>query len=246
MRLLKETDSKTKAKRLFTNPSAMKHIKTFAICTSENPPNSELTNSENTSRSNTLKRQLSYNKSEYDNLKLSRNQTYDNKLLLDYSNIEDELKINHFPYYKTKGKYGSTEHSYLVYNISLHDCKKLCKAADQDSFIFGTNDSNDLNFEFWSSNGADYIKLDTCSMIKGRVNSEDNYTQISKDFKFTIPFSIFNEQLEKVSIKIDKKIELYEDYKYDKWLEKLLDNKVNGKEAFRLRRLIYVDIFYPI
>lgn len=165
---IKETSSETKAKRLFTNPAQMNRIKTFAIMTAENPDAIKYSRKDNKERNKDFKASISFDK------------MLDNK---------------HFSYYKVKGFYGSTEHSFIIYNLTLNDAKELASSQHQLSFIFGKNDSGVLTFEFWangSKNSYKYRKVDEVNNFNFLdKDAEDNYTQIARDFKIMIPFTKF-------------------------------------------------------
>lgn len=159
---LVETTRETKAKRLFTSPSYMKKVLTFAIFTAQNP----------------------------DKVKASReDNTKNNKLL------QRALSLRGFQYYKVKGKYDDVENSYIVYNLSLGDAKELCKTFGQQSFIFGINKDGKLEFQFWanqSRSSYSYKMVDSKDAYVSDKDFENYYTQIAKDFKFNIPFSVFD------------------------------------------------------
>lgn len=165
MKIIKETKRETKAKRIFTNPKYMSKILTFAIFTASNP----------------------------DKVQTSRETN-----LVHNKNLERALKTmteRGYQFYKVKGKYDNVEDSYIVYNISLSDTKALCSMFGQQSFIFATNDNGDLTFQFWanaSRSGYNYKKVDEKKTYVLDNDFENYYTQISRDFKFNIPFDVFD------------------------------------------------------
>lgn len=237
---LNEVSSEVKAKRLFISPGSMSDIKTFAIFTPENPDAISLTSKENELKRKNLKSAISYNSDEYDK-KYNRNIDKEDEL-------QNILRTRHFYYYKVKGKYGNVEHSFIVYNISLEDAKQTNAVAHQQSFIFGTNRDGKLHFEFWanrSKTSYNYIKIDERDTYIDATDFEDYYTQISNDFKFNIPFEVFN-------VSTDKMIEFYNrkkqnnDYALD--LEENINDCLNDKFTFKGRELarmkLYSNKFY--
>lgn len=173
--VLSETSLKSKAIKLFKNPKESK-IKTFAILTGENPDTQKLNPAQNKEQNQKLKNEL-----------MSRL-------------TEKAVQWMQYPYYKIKGYYSdNTEHSFLIFNISLYEAKHLAGLCHQESFIFGINDGEKLVFEFWQNSGNyNYVKMDS----KDCFNDDDldrDFTKISKEFKFSIPFSSFAKGAEAMS-----------------------------------------------
>ena len=162
---------KDTAKRLFKNPEYLKKIKTFAILTAENRDKTPMSRKVNKELNKNLKKELSYD------------------------NIEKNIIAGRYPYYKVKGKYGTVEHSFLIYNITLDDAKSLSANCGQQAFIFGTNDNGILKFQMWanaSRSGYSYKLVDEKEEFDILDDdAPDFYTQISRDFKFSIPFETF-------------------------------------------------------
>ena len=186
MRLFINESGEQKAKRLFKNPEYMDHIKTFAIFTAANPDKKQATRAQNKENNKELKKELSVG----DKMK---------------KGIEDAK----YTYYKVKGKYDNVEPSFIVYNITLEDAKKLSGQFHQQSFIFGKNDDGQFTFEFWanaSKSGYSYKKVDERDSFDILDNDAENYyTQISRDFKFSIPFETFNVAIEDMVESINTK-----------------------------------------
>lgn len=160
--MLIETSRETKAKRLFTAPTFMNKIHTFGIMTGENPDATQM--------SSNINRALN-------------------------ANFESWLKRTGYQYYKVKGKYGSVEHSYLIYNVALADMIIFATDLKQQSFIYGKNINGKLTFEFWANRAKSgkysYIKVDEKTAYTTSPEFEDAYSQISRDFRFNIPFEKF-------------------------------------------------------
>ena len=219
IKFLKETKSETKAKRLFSVPSAMKHIKTFAIFTAENPNAQTMSRSANDDRMKDLKSKLSF---------------------------ETSLHQGGYYYYKVKGKYGDTEHSVLVYNILLEDAKDFACKYEQQSFIFGTNDDGKLHFEFWANrkkDGYKYSKLDEKDIVNiNNEETEEYYTQISKDFRIAIPFEKFewaaDEMYESFKRKMIRTNSNPSDTNIDTQIMRSLDENITGKYRYYARKTL--------
>lgn len=208
-----ETSREQKAKRFFKYPdefrSGKKVIETFAILTANNP------------------NLISYDRKSNDKFNSQL------KDLISHDNPEDILKQYYFNYYKVKGKYGNKEDSFLIYNLTLQDAKTLATRFQQQSFIFGKNTDDGLVFEFWankSKSGYVYAKIDEKTIYRDEQTAQDLYTQISRDFKFSIPFDRFaftdKEMMEK----------LYSDYFtediYRENFENNLTNSLDDKYTF--------------
>ena len=180
-----DESSKHKAKRLFNNPDYMNKIKTFAIFTAENRDVVQMSRDQNRELNKGLKNDLSNR------------------------DIESSIISGRYSYYKVKGKYGNVENSFLIYNITLDDAKSLCAKNGQQSFIFGINDNGNLKFQFWanaSRSGYSYKKVDERDSFDILDNDAENYyTQISRDFKFSIPFETFNVAIEDMVESINTK-----------------------------------------
>lgn len=210
------TESKeAKVKKLFTNPSESK-IKTFAILTAENPDKQSLSKEDNYWRNVNLKNQLSFN---------------------ELRQLEKELALGAHPYYKVKGMFDNVEHSFLIYNISLEDAKKLSSHNEQQSFIYGRNEGGKLIFEFWankSKNGYSYQLLDKKDMYLRVDNAENYYTQIARDFKINIPFDKFEWSEEDLEEWLSNKA-----CDVDKLINECLSDSINGKTKYMNRVSLY-------
>ena len=195
----------------------MNKIKTFAIFTAENKYAVQMSRDKNRELNNGLKNDLSNR------------------------DIEDSIISGRYSYYKVKGKYGNVENSFLIYNITLDDAKSLCAKNGQQSFIFGINDNGNLKFQFWanaSRSGYSYKMVDE----KDEFNMLDNdapdyYTQIAKDFKFTIPFDKFEVAIEDMveSIKNRAYSLGYSDSDIDRLIEESVNTSIYAKGRFHAR-----------
>lgn len=215
---LSETDRKSKATQLFKEPGKSR-IKTFAIFTAENPNAIPVSRAKNKELNKSLKKTLG-------------------------DLMTDILNRGMFHYYKVKGKYGSVEHSFLVYNLSVNSAKQLCEDFCQESFIFGINHGDHLSFQFWRNtgkNGYHYVMVDEKDLFIDSTDADQDYTQISRDFKFTIPFEIFELANESLLEYYDKKCSLYEQYKdeLDSYINICTDEFRTGKFQYEIRNFMF-------
>lgn len=187
---------------LMTNPDTS-NIKTLAVFTAENPDSTPTPKD---------------------------NKRYNNSLAKD-------LKMGHYVVIPSKGKFGSVENSFAVLNISLETVMAYCGKYQQTSFIFSINDNGKLVNEYWAKQNESlpydkhtnpYVKKDTESSVIRMDDANDYYTQIG-DFKFTIPFPIFNENISRII-----------QGKHFSTKEKLLEHSMrNGQNAYLWRGAIY-------
>lgn len=166
--------------------NANKRIKTFAIITAENPINYDRCNDETLPSTVALSRQENNERMQSlkDTLKAGR---------LNYDDSVDKW----FNYSKVIGNYGgSKEHSLIVYNITLNEVKDLCKAYNQESFIYGLHNEKNDDLEVYT-----YVAIIDCKNKKvkdykvgNKANSLDSNTNIVRnytnknDFKFSYVF----------------------------------------------------------
>ncbi len=103
----------------------------------------------------------------------------------------ENLENGKYRYFVTKGLYGSPEISVIVYNISLKDTIHMCYTFNQESVIFvDMTDGNKISYQYWEGDDH-YSKLKKQyeeSTIVDATDDKDFYTQISRKFKFRIPF----------------------------------------------------------
>lgn len=105
-----------------------------------------------------------------------------------------------------KKKWKIREHSFIVLNISLENTKYYAGLYEQQSFIFWSNGVA----EYWQMENDElpydpktnkYIKVDEVKGYKEVPQDQESYyTIIGKDFKFTIPFPIFDAVHESVEL----------------------------------------------
>lgn len=101
--------------------------------------------------------------------------------------LEKDLKLGHYAWFPVKGQYEGNENSYIIYNISLDNALYLGKKFGQESIIF----IDEGHCEYWEQSGdGKYKKTHERDMSQrlDMTNADDYFTQISRQFKFQIPF----------------------------------------------------------
>ncbi len=154
-------------------------IKTFAVFTAENP------DSQDAGR--------------------ARNRRFNKSLIGD-------LKNGGYIVVPAKGKFGNLEHSFMVLNIDLGTCKYLCGKYQQTSFVYHVLENGRVLSQYWEKadtnapyhpESNDYVKKDSEVKYVDESDADDFYTSVGsnlgKEFKYSIPFSIFNEMNEKIN-----------------------------------------------
>ena len=64
--------------------------------------------------------------------------------------LEMRLRVEKFPFYPVRGKYGSVERSYMIFNIGLDDAKLIGHRYDQQSFIYiVVDETGGMEFQLW-------------------------------------------------------------------------------------------------
>ena len=192
-------------------------IKTMAIFTSENP------NSQRDSSSNNKK---------------------------SIKNLLSDLKTGGFKYVPAYGKFGfrreggvtkvNSEHSYVVFNISVANCVGLCKRYNQTSFIFCTlNDEGKIHSEYYekTDDGNTYQLIDSEDNWNDKTGENDYYTVVGKNFKFAIPFSVFENVNNNILGCLDY---IIEKYKNNSTRNELLEYSIHGhgQNAYLVRKSI--------
>ncbi len=195
-------------------------IKTFAVFTAENP------DSQQTEKP--LNRKL-------------------NKSLI------SDLKTGGYNVIPAKGKFGNVEHPFMVFNIPLDACKYLCGKYQQTSFVYHILENGKVISQYWEKADAeepydkktnDYIKKDENEKYVDESESDDMYTSIGgnigKEFKYSIPFSIFNEENERMNNNLDFILEKRKETGSVDDKERLLEyafslgNRPSGNGMYRL------------
>ena len=155
--------------------------------------------------------------------------------------FEDWLTAHKLSYYKATGKYGNEEISYLVPNINLEQCKYIFgkEKFNQESFIFGKiDDDKKIHYFYYEQSGNgifnlvdEYDEANATERGKGNVyhslnqnDAEDFYTKYI-DYKFSIPFSIFEKHLRDYSEYLDERLHYNPNYKKELKRLVLAENK---------------------
>ena len=166
------------------------------------------------------------------------------KGLMSYENPESILTRYKFNYYKVKGQDGNKEDSILIYNLALEDAKSLATRFKQQSFIFGKNTDDGLVFQFWanrSQSGYAYAKADEKTIFEDATEKEDYYTQISGDFKFSIPFEKFDFDDDEMMESLYSK--WFSGDKYRQYFDENLTNSLSNKYTFMGRTMSRERLF---
>jgi len=225
---ISETSRRQKAIRNFTGKS--NKVKTFGIITAENPMGKELPEQENAKR---------------------------NGMLRSY------LQSRQYVWFPVNGKYGNLEHPFMVYNCSLGDMKAIGRTFDQESFIFAevntTDDGAEVVFSYYqkpysetTKTGDDGKKIKPSDRDYKYIESkkeyvrldndaDDFFTSIGKNFKFTIPFDIFAEQVDRVNEMILERCNKHEQYLLSH--KRLISESVSDEFTFNGRRLRRAQLY---
>lgn len=188
-------------------------IKTFAVFTAENP-DSQYAGAANNRR---------FNKS-----------------------LVADLKNGGYIVVPAKGKFGNTEHSFMVLNIDLDTCKYLCGKYQQTSFVYHILENGQVISEYWEKadtnapyhpQSNDYVKKDSEVKYTDKSNADDFYTSVGgnvgREFKYSIPFSIFNEMNERINENLQMIVEGRAKNGFKDTIEEIFDyaHKLNNKNA---------------
>ena len=195
-------------------------IKTMAVFTAENP--------DSTSQPNNV------------NAKLN-------------SNLYKDLKKGGYVTFRVNGHFGNVEHPYLVINISAEAAAYYCGKYQQTSFVFHTLINGQLHSEYWEKKDETapynpktnpYVKKDESDEWVNEKDADDYYTIIGDSFKYSIPFSIFNEVNESINESLDRIISEKLDEGVETSKDKLLDFTINkvGQTPALYRKAIYRNL----
>ena len=153
------------------------------------------------------------------------------------------LQIRQFLWFQTKGKYGTSEHPFLIYNCALGDMKMISKTFDQESFIFAVvnpnADGSEVVFSYYQKI-SQYIESKTES-VKWDDITDDLFTSIGKKFNFTIPFDVFAKQVEDVNELILERCNKHEEYLLSH--ERLISESISDDFTFNGRRLRRAQLY---
>lgn len=148
------------------------------------------------------------------------------------------LTIGHYKFFKTKGNYDGFENSIMIYNIDIDDALYLAYKYNQESLIFVDMQKDDsVSYQFWKGDDNNSkLKLQhEKHEIIDVTDADDYYTQISKHFKFRIPFFEQVEQIPQELLLKENK------YNVDRMIVESLDSKRTGKSKYVIRGELYGD-----
>ena len=120
--------------------------------------------------------------------------------------LHKSLKSANYVSIPSIGKWeGQKEHPYTVINISRESAARYCGQYQQTSFVFyELEDDSTVKCEYWGKEEPtlpydphknDYIKIGETKEIIETPNSDDNFSQIGKDFKYSAVFESINESI---------------------------------------------------
>lgn len=127
------------------------------------------------------------------------------------------IKQGGYAFVPAIGQFGNAEHPYAVFNMSIDTAKMLNGKYQQTSFIFSKlNNDGSIHSEYWEKNDEsrpydkgtnDYVMKDQCDEWKDMANADDYFTIVGKKFKYSIPFSIFEDRNRAISNNAIKLVE---------------------------------------
>lgn len=153
----------------------------------------------------------------------------DNRTSRSANNIVDYLKMGNYAWLPVRDKYGNTENSKIIFNISSDEAIRLGLQFQQESFVFGErNDGKTLYHQY--------------------VINEDktgyNMVETHKN-KFTVPLEYLNESCENFNTIINDAKSKSEKYnkEYNHFLNECLTNGKTGHSYYTYRTLLYGGLF---
>lgn len=158
------------------------------------------------------------------------------------------LKSGNFAWQPVRGKYGSTENSKIIFNISLSEAKRLGLLFGQESFIYGTKENGVTNFDLYmiTDDKKDY-KFTERQQKHEKIgsNEKDFYTAIDNRHKFSIPYDYFKEACEKFNGLVNEAKNKSQRYRneYEMRVNECLSENRTGKHYYINRSLIYGGLF---
>lgn len=170
------------------------------------------------------------------------------------------LKIGHYAYVPVKGKYGSTEDSFVIFNLPLDNAKAIATETAQESFIFGRVEDDNADsavFDLYVINKQtgkyEYVETKNYHINGSQTvvddetgeEREDYYTQIGDKKKFSVDFDYFKEGKDRFNKVISEQVEKSEKYRerIERFQENLIEEGRTGRSAYMNRSLIYGSLF---
>lgn len=115
-----------------------------------------------------------------------------------------DIKLGGYAFVPAIGQFGNREHPYAVFNMSIDTAKVLSGKYQQTSFVYSQlEDDGHIHSEYWEKRDSglpydskknDYIMKDESDEWRDMADSEDYFTIVGKHFKYSIPFSIFEDK----------------------------------------------------
>ena len=140
--------------------------------------------------------------------------------------LERILKIGNYKWFPIKGNYKTKENSYIIYNISKRDAEDFGITFNQESIIFATLDGSNVKFEYMKKVRCHYETVKSENTFIDATNDEKFWSQISRNFKFRIPF--FDHACN-INLKLSKVADA------ERLLEETVNDKWTGKHHYILR-----------
>lgn len=165
-----------------------------------------------------------------------------------------DLKEGNYVIVPAIGKFGNAEHPYAVLNISIDTAAILCGKYEQTSFVFSTlQDNGTIHSEYWEKANTElpynkdtnnYVKKDETDTWEDKSDASDYYTVIGNKFKYSIPFSIFENVNRQISRNLKDIVEYEMRKGYPITESQLLDFSMNkvGMAAYLRRKAINKDV----
>lgn len=150
--------------------------------------------------------------------------------------FKTQLKLGGHPYKNIVGKYGNKEHSFVIFNLSRSAAKNYAKVYEQESFIFGIKNKDDMLYEYWETvdNGKTYNLAKTTDFIRNEPELEDYFSRLH-DYKFNIGFD-FNESIDEETVRKLESITTPED---KKWIKEYINEERVGMASYLHYKKLY-------
>jgi hypothetical protein len=147
-----------------------------------------------------------------------------------------QLKLGGHPYENIVDKYGNKEHSFVIFNLSRSAAKNYAKVYEQESFIFGIKNKDDMLYEYWETvdNGKTYNLSKTTDFIRNEPELEDYFSRLH-DYKFNIGFD-FNESIDEETVRKLESITTPED---KKWIKEYINEERVGMASYLHYKKLY-------
>lgn len=108
------------------------------------------------------------------------------------NNLIRDIERLRLKYYTPEDKYDNDEKPLLIVNINIDYCKYLFgpKKYNQESFIFGVTEDDKIVFYYYKQEMGKFVCLDRETRVMDKPFADNFFTKFG-NFKFSIPFSIF-------------------------------------------------------